>query len=86
MFASLMSQMLEAVRWPPESWDSSSAAAPGSGAGGRGRNPPSPASSPSFAHDHAAANEVATTALAAHPSRRLYLSGESCAFVRCMHP
>ena len=64
-FTALLSEMLDVVRWPSDSWTATGASA---GAAGRGV-PPLPGS-PSRR-----ANHIATAALSSHPYRPLYLSG-----------
>jgi len=86
VFSALLADMLGAVAWPPNPWARRAApAAGGAGAPGGPGGPASPAAaarssalrpggSPG-ARVHAAAADIATVALAAHPFRQLYLSG-----------
>lgn len=85
MFTALLSDMLEAVRWPPDPWaviaplppdPSSPSPASTPVEAQRWSQPPSPAS----AAVHATTSSILTVALDSHPYRQLYLSGSS----RCL--
>ena len=69
-FTALLSEMLDAMRWPPDPW-TMVAPLPGATVGAAAaREGPSLSNSPSHR-----ANHIATATLAAHPYRPLYLSG-----------